>query len=123
MHNIVTDFYIVLYDSIAAGADPAHGRAGIYFAENGAYELLDISAVIACVLFENGGGKSNVPTPFTAEEEDKYFGPLAALIGSHAQCRANRARALGWRLTKSMSVFMDTVREVTLSAVAGGKSA
>ncbi|KAJ6473498.1 hypothetical protein DFH09DRAFT_1218878 [Mycena vulgaris] len=119
----LADLYIVLYDAIAAGADPAHGHAGLYFAENGAHELLEISTVIARVLFENGRGGSDVPTAFTAEEEEKYFGPLAALIGSNAKCRANRARALGWRPTKSTSAFMATVRDVTLSAVAAGKSA
>ncbi|KAF7377101.1 NmrA domain-containing protein [Mycena sanguinolenta] len=98
--NELADLYIVLYEAIMASEETAHGRVGLYFAENGAHELSELSAVIARVLFEHGKGESPIPTSFTAEEIEK-IGLMAMLIGSNAKCAANRARALGWRPTKS----------------------
>jgi hypothetical protein len=67
---------MILYDAIMANEKTAHGRVGLYFAENGACELREISAVIACVLFEHGKGASPTPTAFTAEE----IGPMVCRV-------------------------------------------
>ncbi|KAJ6554645.1 hypothetical protein B0H19DRAFT_151779 [Mycena capillaripes] len=115
----LANLYVILYDTIDAdAATVAHGRAGLYFAENGAHELSQVSEIIARVLFEHGKAQSPVPTSFTSDEEGKFFGPLASLIGSNAKCSANRARnMLGWRPTKTTRDFMACVREVTVSYV------
>ncbi|KAJ7127437.1 hypothetical protein C8R43DRAFT_1027990 [Mycena crocata] len=119
----LADLYIVLYDAIMVNENTAHGRAGLYFAENGGHKLVEISTIIARILFEQGKGQSPTPTPFTAAEQEKHLGPLAVLIGSNAKCSANRARALGWRPMKSTSALMQNVEEVTASLVAGAKEA
>jgi hypothetical protein len=54
-----------------ANEETAHGRAGLYFAENGAHKLSEMSAVIARTLFEHGKGESPIPTSFTAEEVER----------------------------------------------------
>ncbi|KAJ7448662.1 hypothetical protein B0H11DRAFT_2080222 [Mycena galericulata] len=115
----LADLYIVLYDAIMSDIQPAHGREGLYFAENGAHELREISAIVAQVLCEHGKGENVIPTTFTAEEEVKYFGPLAPLIGSNAKCTASRPRALGWRPTNSTSALMASVRGVTTRMICG----
>ncbi|KAF7328355.1 NmrA domain-containing protein [Mycena venus] len=107
--NELADLYILLYNAIMANEETAHGRVGLYFAENGAYELSEMSAVIARVLFEHGKGGSPIPTSFTAEEVEK-MGLIAMLIASNAKCTASRARALGWRPTKSTREMLDCVR-------------
>ncbi|KAJ7292108.1 hypothetical protein C8J57DRAFT_1589212 [Mycena rebaudengoi] len=117
--NELADLYMILYDAIMANEKTAHGRVGLYFAENGACELREISAVIACVLFEHGKGASPTPTAFTAEE----IGPMGVLIGSNTQCTASRARALGWRPTKSTRAMLDSMPEVTRKLAGLGDSA
>jgi hypothetical protein len=74
--NIVADLYIVLYDAIITDTTTTHGRSGLYFAENGTHELVQVGEIIARTLFEHGRGKSPKPTSFTTEEGVKYFGPL-----------------------------------------------
>ncbi|KAJ7723027.1 NAD-binding protein [Mycena olivaceomarginata] len=106
----VADLYIVLYDAIITDTTTAHGRSGLYFAENGTHELVQVGEIIARTLFEHGRGKSPKPTSFTTEEGVKYFGPLR-----------NRARALGWKPTKTTSDFLACVRDVATSYASAGK--
>ncbi|KAJ7223348.1 hypothetical protein GGX14DRAFT_427394 [Mycena pura] len=128
-HNVhvhdLADLCILMYDG-AIRADPhtaaGHGRERFYFAENGAHELVELCTVIARVLFEQGRGKSPVPVPFTAEEK-KPFGPMAALIGSNAKCRASRARALGWQPKKTTRDMLVVAEQVTADYVLTGKAA
>ncbi|KAJ7870909.1 NAD-binding protein [Mycena olivaceomarginata] len=118
----VADLYIVLYDAIITDTTTAHGRSGLYFAENGTHELVQVGEIIARTLFEHGRGKSPKPTSFTTEEGLKYFGPLAPLIGSNAKCSANRARALGWKPAKTTSDFLACVRDAATSYASAGKA-
>ncbi|KAF7344718.1 NmrA domain-containing protein [Mycena venus] len=108
--NELAHFYMILYDAVMANEKTAHGRVGLYFAENGAYELREACAVIARVLFEHGKGASPTPTAFTGEE----IGPVGILIGSNTKCTASRARALGWRPTKSTRAMLNSITEVTM---------
>ncbi|KAJ6554640.1 hypothetical protein B0H19DRAFT_1210906 [Mycena capillaripes] len=106
----IADLYITLYDD------------WLYFAENGVHELYQVGEIVARILFEHGKTESPVPTTFTQEEEDKYFpGLLASLIGCNVKCRANRARALGWRPTKSTSDFLACAEAVTTRYIAAAK--
>ncbi|KAJ7690069.1 hypothetical protein B0H17DRAFT_1065455 [Mycena rosella] len=117
----LADLYIILYNQIAKDDQISHGRAGLYFAENGAHQLSEVSAIIARTLFEHGKGQSPIPTPFTKDEETN-MGPMVMLIGSNAKCKASRARALGWQPTKSTSAFMESAREVTIMSLASPTS-
>ncbi|KAJ7923627.1 hypothetical protein B0H13DRAFT_56126 [Mycena leptocephala] len=117
--NELADLYMILYDAIMANEATAHGRLGLYFAENGAYELHEICAVISRVLFEHGKGASPNPTSFTEEE----IGPVGILIGSNTKCTASKARALGWRPTKSTSAMLESAPGVTIKLAGLGGSA
>ncbi|KAJ7613214.1 NAD(P)-binding protein [Roridomyces roridus] len=118
-HNVevteLADLFIHLYDAIQYGTtQPAHGRDGLYFAENGQNTLLEISTVIARVMHEKGKSASLEPSPFTVAEMEENLGlPLASLIGSNARCRARRASALGWRPKKGTADLLASVEEVT----------
>ncbi|KAJ7635743.1 hypothetical protein DFH06DRAFT_1284292 [Mycena polygramma] len=96
----LADLCIVLYDAILADASPPHGRAGLYFAENGAHELVQVSKIIASIMYEHGKAQSPDPSPFTEAEEAKYLMGLAS-----------RARALGWQPKKGTEDFMNSMRE------------
>ncbi|KAF8199311.1 NAD(P)-binding protein [Mycena galopus ATCC 62051] len=109
----LADLYILLYNTIMMNDETAHGRAGLFFAENGAHELSEMSAVIARTLFEHGKGESPIPTSFTAEEVER-MGLVAMLMASNAKCTASRARALGWRPTESTREMLHCVRVVTI---------
>ncbi|KAF7348779.1 NmrA domain-containing protein [Mycena venus] len=116
--NELADLYMLLYNAIMANPETAHGRVGLYFAENGVYELRELSAVIAHVLFEHGKGASPTPTSFTAEE----IGPMGILIGSNTKCTASRAHALGWRPTKSTRAMFDSMPQVVMKLAGLGDS-
>jgi len=116
----LSDLYIILYNAIMVDNEKiGHGHAGFYFAENGAHEMSEVSTIIARVLFEHGKGYSPNPSSFTENEMEKYLAWVGPLIGSNAKCVANRARALGWKPTKSTSALLETVREVATSYVSG----
>ncbi|KAJ6494346.1 hypothetical protein C8R45DRAFT_1061999 [Mycena sanguinolenta] len=112
--NELADLYLLLYETIMANEETAHGRVGLYFAENGAHELSELSAVVAHVLYEHGKGESPISTSFTVEEVEKMGKLMAMLIASNARCAASRARALGWRPTQSTGEMLDCVRTVTM---------
>jgi hypothetical protein len=128
---------MILYDAIMANEATAHGRLGLYFAENGAYELHEICAVISRVLFEHGKGAGPNPTSFTEEEIGPVVCPIEVqirkpsscerdqgiLIGSNTKCTASKARALGWRPTKSTSAMLESAPGVTIKLAGLGGSA
>ncbi|KAA1475300.1 NAD(P)-binding protein [Dentipellis sp. KUC8613] len=85
-----------------------HGREGFFFGENGEYPAIDVGRVIAKTLYELGKGKSPEPTPFTHDEAMKYFGGY--VLGSNARARGDRARALGWKPTKTPADLMASIK-------------
>ncbi|RDB25572.1 Uncharacterized protein C2A9.02 [Hypsizygus marmoreus] len=105
----IADLYIVLLDAILAKNPAAtHGREGFYFGENGEHSLYQISEAIAKVLVEIGKGKSPVPTSFTTEEINKYFG--APYLGTNSRCRANHSRAIGWKPVKTTADMLASIK-------------
>ncbi|TFK99918.1 hypothetical protein BDV98DRAFT_594475 [Pterulicium gracile] len=91
----MADFYIILFDAIlAANPAPGHGREGYYFGENGHYLVYDLCKSVAVALAAHGVG-TDEPTTFTEEEHKTEF--LVPVLGSNAQCKASRGRALGWK--------------------------
>ena len=75
----VADLYIVLFDSILANPKTGHGHNGYYFGENGEHSLYDVGKAIGEALHSYGIGDA-VPTTFTEEELQKYFGVRAFVL-------------------------------------------
>lgn len=92
----IADLYLTLLDAILEGRHPGHGREGFYFGENGEHTLYDVSKRISEILVDRGLGRHAEPFPFTEEEADKYL-EGSYYLGTNSRCRANRARALGWK--------------------------
>ncbi|PCH43206.1 NAD(P)-binding protein [Wolfiporia cocos MD-104 SS10] len=96
----LADLYIKLFDAITRDPEgTGHGWAGFYFGENGEHSWYEISKAISVALVELGVSKSEEPTPFTKEELIKYWGDedVGLYSGSTSRCRADRARAIGWK--------------------------
>lgn len=74
----VAEFYQILFDATLSDTNTPHGREGYYYAENGEYKLHDVAKVYSQVLYDLGMGKSPDPTPFTADEVQKYFGVITS---------------------------------------------
>lgn len=71
----MAELYILLFDIILSSpSSVGHGREGFYFGENGEHSLYDVGKEIARVLVELGKGRTDVPTIFSEEEIQKYFG-------------------------------------------------
>ena len=70
----VADFYVILYNTIVSNPATAHGREGIYFAENGEHNFFDVAKAIGEALTATGKLDNPEPTMYTKEELVKYFG-------------------------------------------------
>lgn len=78
MHQIVADFFIILFDAITSNPHgTAHGREGYYFGENGEYTQLQVATAVSEALVVKGLTKSVTPTPFTEDEYTKE--PLVSI--------------------------------------------
>ena len=69
-----SEMYQVIFDSALSDPNTPHGREGYYFGASDEYKLYDLAKAYSQVLYDLGKGKSPEPTPFTAEEAQKYFG-------------------------------------------------
>jgi len=106
--NELAEFYQILLDATLSDSNLPHGREGYYICENGEYRLYDLAKAYSQALYDLGKGKSPDPTPFTDEEAQKYFG--GSWLGSNSRCRAERARTLGWKPTKTTKDLLESVR-------------
>jgi nucleoside-diphosphate-sugar epimerase len=102
------ELYQIILDAALSDPNTPHGREGFYFGASDEYRLYDLAKAYSQALYDLGKGKSPDPTPFTAEEAQKYFG--GTWLGHNARCRAERGRALGWRPTKTTKDFLESVR-------------
>jgi len=102
------ELYQVVLDAALTNPNTPHGREGYYFGASDEYRLYDLAKAYSQALYDLGKGKSPEPTPFTAEEAQKYFG--GSWIGSNSRCKAERGKALGWRPTKTTKDFLESVR-------------
>lgn len=101
----VTDLYILIFDKIQSVPPIGHGRTGLYFSEHGEYVMEDLAATITRALHARGKSTTPTPTPFTAEEIQRYF-PQGTMFGANSRCKAERSRAIGWRPTKEPREFL-----------------
>lgn len=119
--DAVADMYITLLDALLENPDRVgHGWEGIYYGENGhIISWYDICKGIGEALVALGVTDDPEPTPFTDEELIKYWGSIVSSLflpyhsitewcsmrvqtaggygGTTCRCRADRARALGWK--------------------------
>ncbi|KAH9052952.1 hypothetical protein EDB83DRAFT_1181456 [Lactarius deliciosus] len=102
------ELYQIILDAALSDPSTPHGRDGYYFGASDEYRLYDLAKAYSRALYDLGKGKSPEPTPFTAEEVQKYFGGV--WLGSNARCKAERGRALGWKPTKTTKDFIESVR-------------
>ncbi|KAH9003176.1 hypothetical protein EDB86DRAFT_3073655 [Lactarius hatsudake] len=102
------ELYQIILDAALSDPSTPHGRDGYYFGASDEYRLYDLAKAYSQVLYDLGKGKSPDPTPFTAEEAQRYFGGV--WLGSNARCKAERGRALGWKPTKTTKDFIESVR-------------
>ncbi|KAF7334916.1 hypothetical protein MVEN_02241300 [Mycena venus] len=112
-HNVeiheLADLYITVYDKIVADPDTGHGRNGFYFGESGKHLLYAVSKEIGTALVALKKSDSAEPTMFTQADLNKYFRG-SSFLGSNSRCRATRARAIGWKPTKSTSDMLASIR-------------
>ncbi|KAI9439805.1 hypothetical protein H4582DRAFT_1549586 [Lactarius indigo] len=102
------ELYQIILDAALSNSNTPHGREGYYFGASDEYKLYDLAKAYSQALYDLGKGKSPEPTPFTAEEAQKYFGGV--FLGSNARCKAKRSRALGWKPLKTTKDFIESVR-------------
>lgn len=73
--KLAADFYIELFNAIKANPDAVgHGRDGFYILLNGEHTLYDVSKEIGRALVALGKATTEVPSTYTQEEVNKYFG-------------------------------------------------
>ncbi|KAK7032153.1 hypothetical protein VNI00_013327 [Paramarasmius palmivorus] len=115
----LVDIYDRIFSAVLKDADGTpHGREGYYFGVSDDFKRFDLDAAIAKALSELGKAKSPEPTPLTQEEIDQYFGPLLGpIFASKMRVRANRAKKLGWKPTKTTKDFLATVKSEMASRV------
>lgn len=102
------ELFQLIFDAALSDANTPHGREGYYFGASDEYRLYDLAKAYSQVLYDLGKGKSPEPTPFTAEEVQKYFG--GTWLGSNSRCKAERGRTLGWKPTKTTKDLLESVR-------------
>ncbi|KAI0746779.1 NAD-P-binding protein [Daedaleopsis nitida] len=101
VHNEdVAGLYITLFDSIVNNpSKTGHGWDGLYYAENGEHTWRQLSQAIGAALVSLGVAAKADPTTYTLEEMKTFFGSeqWGWLFGTNCRCRADRARAIGWK--------------------------
>ncbi|KAF9565241.1 NAD(P)-binding protein [Agrocybe pediades] len=120
----VTDLYILIVDSVVPHRSHSHGHseklvappplehgaAGFYFAENGEHTLYSVGEAIGKVMVSLKKCKEYTPTPFTEEETRKYF-PDGTSLGTNSRCRADRAKAIGWKPRKTTKDMLASIKQ------------
>ncbi|KAI0787443.1 NAD-P-binding protein [Fomes fomentarius] len=109
----IADLYITLFDSINNNPEKTgHGWEGFYFGENGEHTWYQLSKAIGEALVALGITQDSEPTTFSVEELVKYFGAeeWGWHGGTNSRCRANRARAIGWKPKYATEDFLKSIR-------------
>ena len=104
---------MVLFDAIVRSPDSTgHGWEGFYFGESGEHSWYQISKAIGEEFVDLGISTDPEPTSFTIEDFEKYFGGehWGWYSGTNSRCRANRARALGWKPKYTSEDMLKSIR-------------
>ncbi|EKM80125.1 hypothetical protein AGABI1DRAFT_57587 [Agaricus bisporus var. burnettii JB137-S8] len=103
------DFYIELFNAIKANPDAVgHGRGGFYILLNGEHTLYDVSKEIGRALVALGKATTEVPSTYTQEEVNKYFGG-SNYLGTNSRGLANHSRSIGWKPKKTTQDFLASI--------------
>ncbi|KAF7775995.1 hypothetical protein Agabi119p4_4388 [Agaricus bisporus var. burnettii] len=104
------DFYIDLYNAIKANPDSVgHGRDGFYFLLNGEHSLYDVGKEIGRALVALGKVTTEVPSTYTQEEVNKYFGG-SNFLGTNSRGLANHSKSIGWKPKKTTQDLMASIK-------------
>ena len=94
---------VLIFDTAARDPEATgHGWEGFYLGESGEHTWYQVSKAIGHVLVGHGISNDPEPTPFIADELEKYFGSAERAYrgwGSNSRARGRRARAIGWEPT------------------------
>jgi len=101
------EFYYILFDAIVSGSNPANGREGYYFLENGEYTQKQISQAVATSLFKRGEVDIDIPVPLT--EKELKENPMAKFMGTNSRCRGQRSRSLAWKPLRTTEELIESV--------------
>ncbi|KAG2018248.1 hypothetical protein CC2G_007691 [Coprinopsis cinerea AmutBmut pab1-1] len=108
----VAALYLLAFDTARENPEAlGHGRDGFYIAENCEWRPLEMMTAAGKILVEYGIADGAEPTPFSKEEEIKYFGTFAPLLASNCGARGDRSRTLGWTPVDGKEELLQSVRE------------
>jgi len=106
----LADFYLLLLEKALSGK-ASTGREGWYFCESGENYLKDVVAEIGKSLYDYKLIQQAEPVQFKPEEVDKYLGSYGWQgIASNSRCKADRARALGWKPSGTRGTIFDNIK-------------
>ena len=107
----VGKFYTILFDAIVSGKQPASGRNGYYFLENGEYTQLAAVEQVAKGLYARGKVASPEAVQLNEADVDPKLYKLALLgMGTNSRARAERGRQLGWNPTQTTEDFYASIQ-------------
>ena len=105
---------MLLFDTVTSNpAKAGHGWEGLYFAENGEHEWMDISRAIGQASVELGFADNAEPTAFTMEELVKYWGSegFGLFNGVNARAVGERAKkTLGWKPQRTTQDMLASIK-------------
>jgi len=104
----VADLFIIVFKLALKGNAGNHGHQGYFFGESGEYTLFGAAEAIGQALVKRGVAKTALPSSFTQEELDKYFGG-SDYLGTNSRCRADRSRKVGWKPKYDGDDFFDSI--------------
>ncbi|KAF5341809.1 hypothetical protein D9611_001566 [Ephemerocybe angulata] len=94
-----------------------HGAHGFYFAENGEHTLLSVAEAIGQAMFDAGRATDPEPSPFSADEVQKYFNGVTKFLDSNSRCKADRAKKLGWKPKKTTKELYSSIKQELKSSI------
>ena len=106
----VGKFYYILFDAIVSGKQPASGRNGYYFLENGDYGQLAVVERIAKALYARG--KVASPEAVQLKEADippELYKRALEGMGTNSRARGERSRGLGWNPPQTTEDFYASI--------------
>ncbi|KAK7448519.1 hypothetical protein VKT23_013781 [Stygiomarasmius scandens] len=109
--NETADLFAILYDGVCSDPDGTrigHGKNGYYIAENGEFNLMQVSVVMGEALHALDPSKPASVRSYTADEELKYFTDIH-VWGSNSRAVGNHSRSLGWEPKLTTDDFLRNI--------------
>lgn len=113
----VADLYLLIVEKILpnngnpSSLAPGHGVSGYYFGENGEHALYSVGKAIAQAMYDLGKTDTAEPVSFTEEEVRNFPPPVIMALGSNSRCKADRARSLGWKPTRTTEDMLSSIKD------------